>query len=128
MAERPRHPALPDPGKNQPRRPRALTDQEKLRQAPWYPKPYTLADAAAVKAIANGMASPEQQRHGMRFIVVTLCQQLDMAYRPGGEDGRRDTDFALGCQFVGNQIAKFFNMNLADLQHAENADPHEPQS
>ena len=128
MAERPRHPALPDPGKNQPRRPRALTEPEKLRQSPWYPKDYKLADAAAIKAMANGLATAEQQRHGMRYIVEVLTGRLDQAYRPGGDDGRRDTDFALGMQHVGHQIVKFINMNLADLQHAENADPHEPQS
>jgi hypothetical protein len=33
--------------------------------------------------------------------------------RPGGEDGRRDTDYALGKASVGRQIMKLARVNLA---------------
>jgi hypothetical protein len=122
-----RHPGLPKPAPSK-RPPRALSEAEKLKQKPWYPRDYALADVMAVKALAMGTASADQQRRAISYIIEKLCGTYDMSYRPGGDDGRRDTDFAEGQRFVGNQIVKFVNMNVADLQRMESADAHEPSS
>ena len=106
-------------------KPRLLTPAEKERQRPWYPKPYGLAEAAAIKGVAAGTASAEQQRYCMQWIVNTLCGTYDMSYRPG-DDGRRDSDFAEGMRCVGNQIVKLINIDLSKLPRDAHMDPHEP--
>lgn len=108
--------------------PRALTEAEKLKQRPWFPRDYELADAMAIKGVANGTASPDQQKRAMAYIVHTLSGYYDMSYRPGGEDGRRDSDFAEGARFVGAQLVKLINISIADLERMQSSDPHEPQS
>lgn len=105
---------------------RTLTAAEKERQRPWYPKPYGLADAAAVKGVATGTASAEQQRRCIQWIINTLCGTYDMSYRPGGDDGRRDSDFAEGARSVGNQLVKLVNIDLSLLPRDAHTDPHEP--
>lgn len=104
---------------------RAMTTAEKERQRPWYPKPYGLAEASAIQNIAAGTATPEQQKHGMRFIIQVLCATYDMSYRPG-EDGQRDTDFAEGARNVGLQLVKLVNIDLSKIQRDPRMDPHEP--
>lgn len=75
-----------------------------------------------------GTASADQQRRALKYIIEVLCGTYDMSYQPGDGDGRRDSDFAEGKRFVGNQIVKFVNMNLASLERMENADASEPKS
>ena len=95
----------------------------------WIPAPWELADASAIQAMANGTANPEQQKRALKWIIEAAAGTYEMSYRPGGEDGRRDTDFAEGRRMVGNQIVKLIKANLAAMRRKEsNADPHEPQS
>lgn len=85
-----------------------------------------MADASAIKGVAYGTASAEQQRHAMQWIIQVLCSTYDMSYRPGGDDGRRDSDFAEGMRCVGNQLVKLVNIDLSKLPRDANMDPHEP--
>lgn len=85
------------------------------RPEPWKPAQWENEDAFAVQAVMYGRASEDQQKRAMHFIVHTLCGTYDEAYRPGGEDGRRDTDFACGMQHVGKQLVKFSLLNIAAL-------------
>ena len=95
----------------------------------WVPAEWELADASAIQAMAHGVASPEQQQRALKWIIEAAAGTYEMSYRPGGEDGRRDTDFAEGRRMVGNQIVKLVNVNLAAMRRKEpNADPHEPKS
>ncbi len=80
---------------------------------PWKPADYEIADAAAIQAVAQGRASEDQQRRAFRFIVYVICGNYDLPYRPASA---RDTDFALGKMFVGQQLVKFVNLNLAVLR------------
>lgn len=73
--------------------------------APWRPVEYKIPQVAAIIALENGEATADQQRLALAWIVKQACGVHDLAYRPG-EDGRRDTDFMLGRQFVGQQILK----------------------
>lgn len=75
---------------------------------PWMPSEWDVADAAALQALQRGEATPEQQQRALGFLINTVCGTYDMAYRPASE---RDTAFALGKAFVGQQITKLLHIN-----------------
>lgn len=80
---------------------------------PWHPAHYEIPDAAAVQAVAQGRASEDQQRRAMKYLVERLCATYDLSYRPASS---RDTDFAEGKRFVGLQLVKLINLNIAKLR------------
>ncbi len=82
---------------------------------PWMPPPYEKGDVAAIQALRRGDADAEQQARAMEYILGTLCARNDMSYRPG-PDGDRETAFAEGRRFVGNQIVKLALMPLSKLK------------
>lgn len=84
--------------------------------APWLPPHYDIADASAIQALQRGEATFEQQQRALKWIIENACKTYDMPYRPGGDEGRRDTDFALGRQFVGQQIVKLLKLNLSIMR------------
>lgn len=90
----------------------------KVRKAsiPWMPAEYGLEDAAAIQGLYRGDATPEQQRHALKWIVEVLCATYDMSYRPGGRSAARDGDFAEGKRHVGNQIIKLTKVNISTLK------------
>jgi hypothetical protein len=92
-----------------------LETKATFQRNPWRVKLYDAADVSAIKAVTAGTATPEQQQRAMQYIVVVLCATDDMSYRPGGEDGRRDTDFAEGARFVGNQIKRLAQGRMDEL-------------
>ena len=61
---------------------------------------YEKADAAALQALYNGEAEPEQQKRALSWIVHQASGMYEFNYF-GSE---RDTSFALGRSFVGQQI------------------------
>jgi hypothetical protein len=80
---------------------------------PWKPPHYEPADVIAFQALNRGEASPDQQKRALRYVIETLTGTYDMAYRPASP---RDTDFALGKAFVGQQIVKLLNLSLSVLK------------
>lgn len=80
---------------------------------PWKPADWKIEEAGAIQQIARGIASPEQQRAGFRFLVERLCGTYDLSYRASGA---LDTAFAEGKRFVGLQLVKFTNLNLAAVR------------
>lgn len=101
-----------------------MTRQDKpARKAPgpWGPVPYDLADVSAIQALLAGTAQPEQQQRALRWIIETACGTYDQSFWPGGDEGRRNTDFAEGRRFVGNSIVKLTRLNLMQLRRDENA-------
>lgn len=86
------------------------------------------ADAAALQAMRRGEATPDQQIRAMEWIVGTASMRNGMSFYPG-PDGDRDTAFAEGRRFVGNQIVKITNMPLSkfDAPEPEKAMPLKPQ-
>lgn len=82
------------------------------RRKAYDPPSYVKADVHAIQAVADGRASPEEQKRAIHFIVYDLCAAYDWPYRP---ESARDTDVALGRQFVGQQIVFFMNLNAAVL-------------
>ena len=104
-----------DEKKSAQRAPRRRPDAAAAEHAPYLPPQYTPADATAIQALAKGTASAHQQRLALDWIMYRASNYLDEPYRPGGDEGSRDTTFALGRAFVGRQIAKLLNVNLSVL-------------
>ena len=84
--------------------------------APWMPVDYKKADVAALQAMRRGEATPDQQVRAMEFILESVCDRNGMSFRPGGPEGARETDFAEGRRFVGNQIVKLTNLPLSEIK------------
>jgi hypothetical protein len=79
---------------------------------PWLPTPYEPADVGALKALANGTANAEQQQRALNFIITKICGTYDETYFPGGEEGRRDSDYAAGMRKVGLTIVKMLKLSF----------------
>jgi hypothetical protein len=71
---------------------------------------FELADALAIKAVAEGRADEHQQRRAVKWLLRGLCEVGRLAYSP---DSERDTAFALGRQSVG------FEVQLYIQEHAD---------
>lgn len=82
--------------------------------APWKPPKWEVEEAGAVQALMRGQAEPHQQKMALQFIVEKLAGTYEMHFY-GGEDGERNTSFALGRAFVGQQLVKLTKINLAVL-------------
>lgn len=63
----------------------------------------------------RGGASEDQQKRALDWIINVGAGTYDMSYRPGGEEGNRDTVFAEGRRFVGSQIVKLSKLNLSRM-------------
>jgi hypothetical protein len=77
---------------------------------PWQIPRIDDADIFALQAIANGTASNAQQRRAYEYVIRALCETDRMTFWPGGEDGKRATDFAEGKRWVGLQLRRFEKM------------------
>ena len=97
-----------------------------MKSGPWAPTPYGKPEVAAIQALANGNATPEMQRHALKWIIEIAAGYYDLSFRPG-EDGRRETDFAEGKRYVGAQIVKMTKLSLAKMKSVKIADTHEPK-
>lgn len=86
--------------------------------APWMPAWYELADASALQALVAGEANPDQQKRAVKWLIERAAGTYDMSYRPGPE-GDRDTAFAEGRRFVGQQVVKLLRLNVSKLAREE---------
>ena len=77
-----------------------------------------VADAIAIQALAGGTANPEQQKRALKWILEDACGLPVWAYRIEV----RETDIALGRQFVGQQIVGLMRMNVSKLRKTEEQD------
>ncbi len=85
------------------------------KNAPWQPVKYENGDVAALQVLARGEADAEQAHRAWEFILDVICDRNGMSYRPG-PDGDRETAFAEGKRYVGNQIVKLAKMPLSKLK------------
>lgn len=76
--------------------------------------PYSLADAMAIKAIAAGTATPEQQKAAFLWITRVAGRLNKMSYQPGSPDG---SAFAEGRRFVANLIMRLATTNPDDIRN-----------
>lgn len=93
------------------------------KNAPYLPPPYDAADAFALKALQAGTANEAQQQRALRWIIETAAATYDLPYRPNQDGGDRDTAFAAGKMFVGQQIVKLLNIKPELLRSANHDDP-----
>ena len=108
-----------------PAAPRVRPSRASLAQrAPWLPADWEPADAAALQAVAEGRATPDQQKRALDWIIMKAAGTYEPSYRPGGSEGDRDTAFAEGRRFVGGQIVKLVTVSLYKLRtkHARSDD------
>lgn len=112
---------------------RALAARRADRHEPrivhaWEPPKYELADVTAMQALERGAATGEQQKRALNWILRSACALGDMPFRPGGVEGERETNLALGRLFAGQQIAKLTRLDISKLRKNESrADAHEDQ-
>ncbi len=78
------------------------------KHSPLLPAKYDPSDSHAIRALACGTASAEQQRQALDWIIHVACRTYDEPYHPG-RDGQRETDYALGMAHVGRQLVKHAN-------------------
>lgn len=69
---------------------------------------------AAVQALSLGTANEGQQKQALDWIIREVAGTYDQPYRPG-VDGDRETAFACGRQFVGQQIVKVIKLKASRL-------------
>ena len=108
----------------QPEAPRQRRKAPATGSAPWLPVEYELADATALQALQTGTASPDQQKRALDWIIRKAAATYDFPFRPGDND--RDTNIALGRQFVGQQIVKLLVLAVGALRRGPLSDPHDP--
>ena len=74
--------------------------------------PVTLAVASAIKALHNGDATAHQQQIALQWIIREAAYKAYLPFQPTD----RSTAFALGRQFVAEQIVGLFNADLSSLR------------
>jgi hypothetical protein len=77
---------------------------------PWQIPRIADTDIFALQAVAGGTANNAQQQRAYEYVVRTLCETDRMTFWPGGEDGKRATDFAEGKRWVGLQLRRIEKM------------------
>lgn len=88
-----------------------------LDENPLLPPPYDKADLAAFKAMREGRAEGYQQQLVLEWI-IQAAGTYENPYRQGS-DGARNTDFAAGKAFIGQQVVKLLNMPMKDEEQGE---------
>lgn len=87
---------------------------------------WEMADASAIKALHDGTADAQQQKRALDWILKKACGLPEWAYQPGPDD--RDTNVALGRQFVGHLIMKLVRVNLAAVKRRSESDAPSEQA
>lgn len=91
-------------------RPSKAIDQALAERAPWRPITCPAEVVGALQALNRGQAEPHQQKIALNWI-IDMSRNGGAHYFPG-EGGRRDTDYALGRAFPGEQIITLLNVKL----------------
>lgn len=77
-----------------------------------------VAEISAIKAVAAGRATGEQQQRAWNTILEKLAGVYDLEMILGGDDGRRVTDIRSGKRMVGLNLMKIANVPT-DMQSTE---------
>jgi len=68
------------------------------------------ADIFALQALQQGKANAGQQQRVLALLLDKLCEESRMSFYPGGDDGRRASDFAEGKRWLALQIKRLLRM------------------
>lgn len=93
------------------------------------PEPGALnrADVYAIKQVAAGEATPEQQKRAIEVIIGRIACTDDMSFRGDDHGGARETDFSEGKRFVGLQLRKLITVPLDILTGERRSQPPSPR-
>ena len=83
---------------------------------PHVPPPYEIADVASIQALQRGDASEHQQKLALKWLIERAAGTYEFNFYPTD----RETAFALGREFVGQQIVKLLHLDLALMRRNEN--------
>ena len=95
--------------------PRPRKSEWRAKAKPYFPPDWDEDVLWAVRQLSQGKASSGQQHvlwDWLMYVTAASDEHADLSYRPGNEEGRRDTDFAEGKRFVGLQVRKMLNPAL----------------
>ena len=98
------------------------------KKEPWLPADYDDDVIYAIRALSGGTANAGQQKivwDYLMFLTAADPEFADLFYRPG-EVGRRDTDFALGKNYVGQQLRKLLRPELTPQSKPSESHHHQP--
>lgn len=87
-----------------------------LALRPDAPAPYEVAHVAAFQALQRGDATSHQQQLAVKWLIERAAGTYEHHYYPSD----RDTAFALGRRFVGQQVVKLLALNLSTLRRESN--------
>ena len=91
--------------------PRRKKPQAEQPAWPWQlPPGIENADIFALQALERGAANASQQQRAIAFVERRLCATDRMSFYPGGEDGKRASDFAEGKRWVGTQLRRLLKL------------------
>lgn len=87
---------------------------------PWFPVNWSenIPAVYALKALSEGAADEGQQKLALDYIVHVIAKRYDLPYFP---DSDRDSAFAAGKLYVGEQILKLIGMKADVIQAAIDA-------
>lgn len=88
-----------------------------LAAGPHIPASYETADAVALQALQLGTASADQQKRALDWLIKRAACTYEFHYYPSD----RDTAFALGRAFVGQQVVKLLTLNTMSLRREDHA-------
>lgn len=87
------------------------------QQHAWDPVYLEVHEVSAIKALAH--AHPE----AFKLIIHKICRVGELSFAAGGEDGRRETDYAEGKRAIGVNLLNIVAMKMpAPKQQGEG--PH----
>lgn len=89
---------------------------------PHIPALYELSDASAIKALGRGDASADQQQRALKWLIEQAAGTYEFNFYPTD----RETAFALGREFVGQQIVKLLSLDLSILRRNEHVEETRP--
>lgn len=94
-------------------------DSRSVRPAYWEPDPKWLVsnkeNIRAIQAVWAGTANTTQQVAALSFIVDGLCNRAGNQFY----SSERETSFALGKKFIGDQIAGAINTKLGKIEESK---------
>lgn len=91
----------------------------KDKSMPYYPwadciDPDSTKQASlAFKSLEKGVATPDQQKYVLEFLVKIGCRTYDTDWFHGDHSA---SDFAAGRRFVGQQIVEFINLKVGRIK------------
>lgn len=89
-----------------------------LPSQPWMAPPYDRADVMAMKALRNGVATPEQQKRALAWVIECAARTYTRSF---DADNPANRDFNEGCRHVGLAMVMLMNTQFENRLDAEQA-------